>query len=176
MTRAPGAEGPLAERSYMTTTQNTPARSARPARQQAILTVLDVTEVSPRLVRIRLGGDTFDNIVSNDATDKYVKLLFADPAHGLVPPSDLTELREQSPEKLPSRRTYTIRGIEEDATWPSIGFGIHDDDGTAGPWAEAAQPGDRRGLSGAGGNSPRSAQSDWHLFTAAPSALRAVRS
>src|SRR5699024_12324036 len=83
-TRAPGAEGPLAERSYMTTTQNTPARSARPARQQAILTVLDVTEVSPRLVRIRLGGDTFDNIVSNDATDKYVTLLFADPAHGLV--------------------------------------------------------------------------------------------
>src|SRR5699024_6130567 len=59
-----------------------------------------------------LGGDTFDNIVSNDATDKYVKLLFADPAHGLVPPYDLTELREQSPEKLPSRRTYTIREID----------------------------------------------------------------
>src|SRR5690625_4311461 len=132
----------------MTTTQNTPARSTRPARQQAILTVLDVTEVSPRLVRIRLGGDTFDNIVSNDATDKYVKLLFADPAHGLVPPYDLTELREQSPEKLPSRRTYTIREIDEDDKWLSIDFVIHDDDGIAGPWAKAAQPGDTLVLSG----------------------------
>src|SRR5699024_3899628 len=85
----PGAEAPPAEGSYMAPTQNTPARSARPARQRAILTVLDATAVSPRLVLIRLGGDTFDNIVSNDATDKYVKLLFADPAHGLVPPYDL---------------------------------------------------------------------------------------
>lgn len=59
--------------------------------------MLETTEVSPHLVRIRLGGDTFDNIDSNDATDKYVKLLFADPAHGLVPPYDLTKLREQSP-------------------------------------------------------------------------------
>src|SRR5699024_12638065 len=113
MTRAPGAEGPLAERSYMTTTQNTPARSARPARQQAILTVLDVTEVSPRLVRLRLGGDTFDNVVSNDATDKYVKILFADPAHGLVPAVDLTQLRERSPEKLQRTGTYQTGGLDE---------------------------------------------------------------
>ena len=160
----------------MTTTQNTPARSARPARQQAILTVLDVTEVSPRLVRIRLGGDTFDNIVSNDSTDKYVKLLFADPAHGLVPPYDLTELREQSPEKLPSRRTYTIREIDEDDKWLSIDFVIHDDDGIAGPWAKAAQPGDTLVLSGAGGKYAPSAESDWHVFIADHSALPAVSS
>src|SRR5699024_3645609 len=147
-----------------------------PARQQAILTVLDVTEVSPRLVRIRLGGDTFDNIVSNDATDKYVKLLFADPAHALVPPYDLTELREQSPEQLPSRRTYTIREIDEDDKWPSIDFVIHDGDGIAGPWAKAAQPGDTLVLSGAGGKYAPSAEADWHLFIADRAALPAVSS
>src|SRR5699024_12880777 len=103
-----------------------------PARQQAILTVLDVTGVSPRLVRIRLGGDTFDNIVSNDATDKYVKLLFADPAHGLVPPYDLTELREQSPEQLPSRRTSPLREVDGDDKWRSIDHVHHDDDTIAG--------------------------------------------
>ena len=70
----------------MTTAPNTSERTARPARQQAVLTVLETTEVSPHLVRLRLGGDTFDNIDSNDATDKYVKLLFADPAQELVPP------------------------------------------------------------------------------------------
>ncbi len=54
----------------MTTAPNTSERTARPARQQAVLTVLETTEVSPHLVRLRLGGDTFDNIDSNDATDK----------------------------------------------------------------------------------------------------------
>src|SRR5699024_7698205 len=149
---------------------NTPARSARPARQQAILTVLDVTEVSPRLVRISLGGDTFGNIVSNDATDKYVKLLFADPAHRLVPPDDLTVQRERSPKQLPSRRTYTSREIDDDDKWLSIDRVIHDDDGLAEPWAKAAQPGDTLVLSGTGDNYAPSAESDWHLCIADHSA------
>ena len=150
----------------MTTAPNTPERTARPARQQAVLTVLETTEVSPHLVRIRLGGDTFDNINSNDATDKYVKLLFADPAHGLVPPYDLAELREQSPEKLPSRRTYTVREIDVEEKWLSIDFVIHDDDGIAGPWAKNAQPGDTLVLSGAGGKYAPAAESAWHLLIA----------
>ncbi len=159
----------------MTTAPNTPERTARPARQQAILTVLETTEVSPHLVRIRLGGDTFDNIASNDATDKYVKLLFADSAHELVPPYDLTELREQSPEKLPSRRTYTVREIDLDEKWLTIDFVIHDDDGIAGPWAKNAQPGDTLVLSGAGGKYAP-AEADWHLLIADHSAIPAVSS
>ncbi|MGC3020279.1 siderophore-interacting protein [Brevibacterium sp. FAM 24630] len=161
----------------MTTAPTTPERTARPARPQAILTVLDVTEVTPNLVRVRLGGDdTFDNITSNDATDKYVKLLFADPAHGLVPPYDLTELREQAPEKLPSRRTYTIREIDVDEKWLSIDFVIHDADGIAGPWAKAAAPGDTLVLVGAGGKYAPAAESDWHLIIADHSAIPAVSS
>ena len=160
----------------MTTAPNTPERTARPARRQAVLTVLETTEVSPHLVRIRLGGDTFDNINSNDATDKYVKLLFADPAHELVPPYDLTELREQSPEKLPSRRTYTVREINLDEKWLSIDFVIHDDDGIAGPWAKNARPGDTLVLSGAGGKYAPAAESDWHLLIADHSAIPAVSS
>ncbi|WP_209323400.1 siderophore-interacting protein [Brevibacterium renqingii] len=161
----------------MTTAPNTPTRSARPARAQAILTVLEVTELSPRLVRIRLGGsETFDNITANESTDKYVKLLFADPAHGLAPPYDLTELREQAPEKLPSRRTYTVREIDLEEKWLSIDFVIHDDEGVAGPWAKDARPGDTLVLSGAGGKYAPSAESDWHLLIADHSALPAVSS
>lgn len=159
----------------MTTAPNTPERTARPARAQAILTVLEATEVTPHLVRIRFGGDdTFDNITVNDATDKYVKLLFADSAHGLVPPYDLDELREQAPEKLPSRRTYTVREIDVDEKWLSIDFVIHDDAGIAGPWAKNAAPGDRLVLFGAGGKYAPAAESDWHLFIADLSAIPAV--
>src|SRR5699024_12349859 len=82
----------------------------------------------------------------------------------------------QSPEKLPSRRTYTIREIDEDDKWLSIDFVIHDDDGVAGPWAKAAQPGDTLVLSGAGGKYAPSAESDWHLFIADHSALPAASS
>lgn len=161
----------------MTTAPSTPANSPRPARPQAILTVLDVTEVTPHLVRIRLGGgDTFDNISTNDATDKYVKLLFADPAHDLVPPYDLTELREQSPEKLPSRRTYTVREIDVEERQLSIDFVIHGDEGIAGPWAKNAEPGDTLVLVGAGGKYAPAAESDWHLFIADLSAVPAVSS
>ncbi|MGO0604312.1 siderophore-interacting protein [Brevibacterium linens] len=159
----------------MTSAPDSPERTARPVRQQAVLTVLETTEVSPHLMRIRLGGDTFDNIDSNDATDKYVKLLFADPAHELVPPYDLTELREQSPEKLPSRRTYTVREIDLDEKWLSIDFVIHDDDGIAGPWARNAKPGDTLVLSGAGGKYAP-ADVDWHLLIADHSAIPAVSS
>ena len=161
----------------MTTAPNTPERTARPARAQAILTVLETTEVSPHLVRLRLGGDeSFDHITSNEATDKYVKLLFADPAHGLVPPYDMAELREQSPEKLPSRRTYTVREIDLEEKWLTIDFVIHDDDGIAGPWAKNAKPGDTLVLSGAGGKYAPAAESDWHLLIADLSAIPAVSS
>src|SRR5699024_7028898 len=57
-----------------------------------------------------------------------------------------------------------------------IDFVIHDDDGVAGPWAKAAQPGDTLVLSGAGGKYAPSAESDWHLFIADHSALPAVSS
>ncbi|MGC2940888.1 MULTISPECIES: siderophore-interacting protein [unclassified Brevibacterium] len=161
----------------MTTAPNTPERTARPALRQAVLTVLETTEISPDLVRIRLGGDdSFDNINSNDATDKYVKLLFADPAHELVPPYDLTELREQSPEKLPSRRTYTVREIDLEEKWLTIDFVIHGADGIAGPWAKNAKPGDTLVLSGAGGKYAPAAESDWHLLIADLSAIPAVSS
>jgi NADPH-dependent ferric siderophore reductase len=161
----------------MTTAPSTPANSARPARQQAILTVLNVTEVSPHLVRVRLGGgETFENIETNDATDKYVKLMFADPAHDLVPPYDLTELREQSPEKLPSKRTYTVREIDVEERQLSIDFVVHGDEGIAGPWAMNAKPGDTLVLVGAGGKYAPAAESDWHLFIADLSAIPAVSS
>ncbi|PCC47859.1 siderophore-interacting protein [Brevibacterium aurantiacum] len=158
----------------MSTTHTTQNSSARPPRPQAILTVHEVTAISPNLIRIRAGGEGFDALNSNEATDKYVKLMFADPAHGLTPPYDLAELRENSPEKLPRNRTYTVREINEDEKWLSLDFVIHGDEGVAGPWAKTAQPGDTIVMVGAGGKYRPNPDAAWHLLIADHTAIPAV--
>lgn len=158
------------------TTPTPDTRPARPARPQAILSVQTVEEITPNLIRVTAGGDGFDAITNNDATDKYVKIMFADPQHGLTPPYDLADLRENSPEKLPRNRTYTVREINADEKWLSIDFVVHGDEGIAGPWAKATQPGDALVLVGAGGKYAPEAQSPWHLFIADHTAIPAVSS
>ena len=118
---------------------------------QAVLTVEQVEQISPDLVRITAGGDGYDDFTDNVYTDKYVKILFADPIHALTPPYDLARLREESPEKLPTRRTYTVRSADPEQRRLVIDFVVHGDEGVAGPWARQAQPGDTIVVSGAGG-------------------------
>lgn len=138
------------------------------------MTVQEVAEITPNLIRIRVGGDGFDALSSNDATDKYVKLMFADPAHGLTPPYDLTELRENSPEQLPRNRTYTVREINDDEKWLTLDFVIHGDEGVAGPWATTAQPGDAIVMVGAGGKYRPDPAAAWHLLIADHTSIPAV--
>jgi NADPH-dependent ferric siderophore reductase len=123
-----------------------------------VFTVERTDRVSPHLVRVHLGGPAFDAFVGDAepsrlaATDKYVKLMFAKPGLGLTPPYDLSELRERLPlEDLPVRRTYTVRLVDHGARTIAIDFVVHGDEGIAGPWAAAAQPGDILCLTGPGG-------------------------
>ncbi|GAA1851705.1 siderophore-interacting protein [Brevibacterium marinum] len=158
----------------MSTSPTVPNRAARPPRPQAVLSVQEVQDLTPSLIRITAGGDGFDALSSNEATDKYVKLMFADPEHGLTPPYDLADLRENSPEKLPSNRTYTVREINEDEKWLTLDFVIHGDEGIAGPWAKSARPGDTIVMVGAGGKYRPSPEAAWHLLIADLTAIPAV--
>jgi NADPH-dependent ferric siderophore reductase len=98
---------------------------ARRAPTQAVLTVQQVEQVSPDLIRITAGGDGYEAFNDNVFTDKYVKILFADPRHGLTPPYDLARLRDESPEKLPTRRTYTVRSADAAERRLVIDFVVH---------------------------------------------------
>lgn len=148
----------------------------RPAPAQAVLTVEAVEQVSPELIRITAGGDGYDDFRDNMFTDKYVKILFADPEHGLTPPYDLARLREESPEKLPTRRTYTIRSSDAARRRLVIDFVVHGDEGVAGPWARRAQPGDVLVLSGAGGGYAPDPAAPWHLLVGDHTAVPAISS
>ncbi|MCP1428384.1 NADPH-dependent ferric siderophore reductase [Microbacterium foliorum] len=143
---------------------------------QAVLAVEKVEQVSPELVRITAGGDGYADFTDNVYTDKYVKILFADQRHGLTPPYDLARLRAQSPEKLPTPRTYTIRSADPEQRRLVIDFVVHGDEGIAGPWARQAQPGDTIVVSGAGGGYRPDPESPWHLLVGDHTALPAISS
>lgn len=148
----------------------------RKAPSQAVLTVQQVEQVSPDLIRITAGGDGFADYNDNLFTDKYAKILFADARHGLTPPYDLARLRTEEPEKLPTRRTYTIRSADAEARQIVIDFVVHGDEGVAGPWARAARPGDTIVVSGAGGGYRPDAAAPWHLLIGDHTALPAISS
>ncbi|POH63351.1 NADPH-dependent ferric siderophore reductase [Cryobacterium zongtaii] len=151
------------------------ARPARPVRPQITFHVVRREQLSPHLVRIVLSGEQFDRFVTNDSTDKYVKIHFARPELGLTPPFDITALREiLPPEDLPVTRTYTVRQVDLDARTLAIDFVVHGTEGLAGPWADAAQPGDLLTFSGPGGGYAPDPGSAWHLFAGDQSALPAI--
>ena len=118
-----------------------PAGRARPARPQAVLTVQHREWLSPHTVRIHAGGPGFEALRMNEFTDKYAKVIVADPGLGLTPPYDLAALRESLPPgRQPVTRTYTLRRADAERQQLAIDFVVHGDEGIAAPWAARADP------------------------------------
>jgi NADPH-dependent ferric siderophore reductase len=159
----------------MSETTTNRADRARPARPQAVLSVLRREQLSPHTVRITADGPGFDALRMNDFTDKYAKILFVDPGLGLTPPYDLAALRESLPPgRQPVTRTYTLRRADPQRQELTIDFVVHGDEGIAAPWAARAEPGDLLTMSGAGGAYRPDPASDWHLLAGDESALPAI--
>jgi NADPH-dependent ferric siderophore reductase len=124
------------------------------------------------MVRVVFSADDF---VDNGYTDHYVKLLFCKPGVEYPEPLDLGVVRETYPsEQWPTMRTYTVRNWDEAARELTIDFVHHGDEGVAGPWAAAAQPGDVLWFNGPGGAYAPAAAADWHLLVGDESALPAI--
>lgn len=168
--------------SMTTTDQSSPAsataqRPARPKRNQAVLEVLGKTRVSPRLLRLTLGGEGYEALNRNRNSDAYVKFLIADPASGLQPPYDMDALRENSPELMPARRTYTVRRWDDEKRQIEVDVVLHghgEDSGIAARWADEAQPGDLLAMSGAGGGYTPAPETRRHLMLGDHAALPAI--
>jgi NADPH-dependent ferric siderophore reductase len=156
--------------------------SSKPKRPQHVFVVDRTERLTPHMVRVHLGGPAFDEFVGTAdpdklaATDKYVKLLLAKPSLGLEPPYDLEALRDTLPKQdRPARRTYTVRAVDHTARTIAVDFVVHGDDGLAGPWAAAAQPGDQLALSGPGGGyAPVDDPDVTHVLLGDDSALPAI--
>jgi NADPH-dependent ferric siderophore reductase len=159
----------------MSETTTSRADRGRPARPQAVLSVLGRERLSPHTVRVTAGGPGFEALRMNEFTDKYAKILFVDPSLGLTPPYDVAALRESlPPEQHPVTRTYTLRRADPQGQEVAIDFVVHGDEGVAAPWAAHAEPGDLLTMSGAGGAYRPDPVSDWHLLAGDESALPAI--
>ena len=134
-----------------------PAEPRRP-RTVTHTRVVRTTQLTPHMVRVVLGGETVGALDPTTFTDRYIKLQF---------PPEVDGQRERL-------RTYTIRSFDADAGQLSVDFVIHGDEGLAGPWAAAAQPGDPMSFVGPGGAYAPSTEADWHLFIGDESALPAI--
>ncbi|MEU8897318.1 siderophore-interacting protein [Nocardia sp. NPDC048505] len=125
------------------------------ARPRTTLTVQNTIRITDHMIRVQLGGPGFAAFQPNDFTDAYVKLAFPGPDGEVL-------------------RTYTVRSIDPAAQELAIDFVYHGDEGVAGPWAAAAQPGDTIELMGPGGAYAPRPDADWHLLAGDDSALPAI--
>ena len=95
-------------------------------------TVVKTQWLSDQLIRVTLTSPAVGETDFSPCTDRYVKLGF---------PNDGD----------PVKRSYTIRSFDKTAGTVDIDFVVHGDQGVAGPWAQAAQPGHELELGGVGG-------------------------
>ena len=149
--------------------------ATRNSRPQINLTVLRREQLSAHMVRIVAGGGGFAGYVNNDFVDRYVKIAFPQQGVDYPEPLDLWAVRESMPRELwPHTRTYTVRWVDTAVGELAIDFVIHGDEGLAGPWAAAAQPGDALIVTGPGGGYNPDPAADWYLLAGDEAALPAI--
>ena len=139
--------------------------------------VVSTERITPQMVRVVFSGPDGAALAADPAgyTDAYVKLLLPRPGSGVVEPFDLDEVKSRIPaEDWPVMRTYTIRRFDQRTGYATIDFVVHGDEGIAGPWADAAAPGDQVQFRGPGGGYAPDRQADWHLLVGDESALPAI--
>lgn len=140
-------------------TSSAPAPRERKAERPVTRAVVLRTRfLTPHMVRVVLGGEGLADFVPLPCTDQYVKLRFPAEVEG----------------DRPRLRTYTIRAWDPAARELSIDFVVHGDEGLAGPWAAAAQPGDEMTFVGPGGGYAPPVDAPWHLLVGDESAMPAI--
>ena len=106
-----------------------------------LLEVLQVTRLTPHMVRVTLGGPELEGF-SSPGADDHVKVFFAEPGakrpnmpvvgpNGLAMPEGLAK---------PASRDYTPRRFDAKAGELDIDFVLHGE-GPASQWAERTKPG-----------------------------------
>jgi NADPH-dependent ferric siderophore reductase len=149
-------------------------KAPRRPRTPRLATVLRTSRPTPHLVRVVLGGEGLTGFAP-EHTDAYVKLVLPPADAPYTAPFDMDAVQAEHPrEWWPCLRTYTVRGWDPVAGELVLDVVVHGDEGLAGPWAQAARPGDLVQLLGPGGAYAPSRDVDWHLLAGDETALPAI--
>lgn len=143
--------------------------------------VVSKHQLAPHMIRLVLGGSGpgrgFDTFVPSEFTDSYVKVVIVDAdvdVTALAHPLTLDSFDTLPENKRPTVRTYTVRHVDTAAGQITIDFVVHGEQGVAGPWAAAAEPGQPVYLMGPGGAYAPDTAADWHLLAGDESGLPAI--
>lgn len=161
----------------MSQTQQTTDRVARRVRHEVkrrLLEVRDARPLTPKMLRVVLGGDDLTGFVSA-AHDDHVKLFFPPPGEEKPAMPTLTPNGPVYPEGVPqpAARDYTPRHYDAAANTLTIDFVLHGD-GPAAMWAAQARPGHFLGVGGPRGSFIVPDDFDWYLFVGDETALPAI--
>jgi NADPH-dependent ferric siderophore reductase len=139
-----------------------------------LLEVRDVQRITPKMVRVTLGGGDLKGFASA-AHDDHVKLLFPSPGQEKPALPSLGTNGSVFPEGVPrpAARDYTPRRYDEAAATLVIDFALHGE-GVATHWAEQATPGQFLGVGGPRGSFIVPDDFDWYLVAGDETALPAI--
>jgi NADPH-dependent ferric siderophore reductase len=153
------------------------APSPRPERRRTprLVEVVDVMQLTPRMVRVDFGGVGLEGFSAGEFTDHYVKIQFPPADADYAAPFDQEEIRATRPrEQWPRTRTYSVRSWDAERVRLTVDFVVHGDEGVAGPWARQATPGDRLQLQGPGCAYAPDLDAPAYLLVGDPSVIPAI--
>ena len=149
-------------------------RRVRHETRLRLLQVKNVEQITPKMLRITVGGDELGGFVSA-AHDDHVKLFFPQPgqAKPVLPTSSPNGPVYPPDAPKPAARDYTPRRYDVAAKTLAIDFVLHGD-GPATSWAARARPGDFLGVGGPRGSFIVPDDFDWYLLAGDETALPAI--
>jgi NADPH-dependent ferric siderophore reductase len=159
------------------TFQTTTVRTARRVRHETKMRLLQVREVgrlTPKMVRVVLGGEALAGFVSA-AHDDHVKLFFPQPGHDkpvLPTPTPNGPVYPEGAARA-AARDYTPRRYDPAANTLTIDFVLHGE-GPAATWAAQARPGQFLGVGGPRGSFIVPDDFDWYLLAGDETAVPAI--
>ena len=133
--------------------------------------VAGVTPLTPRLIRVTVGGAELDGLVIEQPAASVRLLLPAPGSTELVMPT-----WQGNEFRLPDGSRPTIRTLTPlrlDSTTLDLEIVVHDG-GAASAWAQAARPGDRAAISGPGRGYPIDAEASGFVLGGDESAIPAI--
>ena len=137
--------------------------------------VRSTTRLTPSMIRVVLADGDVDRFEMPADTDTYVNLALRPAGAPYDEVFDPQQVRDEHPrEHWPARRRYTVRTWDAETRELTLDFVVHGDEGVAGPWAAAAQPGDVLVFQGPGSGYRPDPEADWHLMVGDESALPAI--
>lgn len=107
-----------------------------------LLDVHAVEQVTPRMVRVTLGGEELADFVSS-GTDQRIKLCLPEPGRPAPLGRTRAEVFALPREQQPRQRTYTVRRFDAQRRELVIDLVVHDHEGPGSAWAATVRAGEQ---------------------------------